>query len=395
MQANDPFLLQLLVIFLWAKILGELFEQLHMPAVLGEILAGIILGPYATAIILPSGAVNSIAQLGAIFLLFTVGLGTSPKDIIKVGQESLMVAAAGISLTFLFGFSYMMLRHAAAHEATFVAAAMLATSAGITARVLGDMNVLHTRAAQIILGAAVFDDIFGMLVLAIVVGLLSAGGLQWLQFGLLFAEAIGFVIFMIFFAPRVIQRMRPGLSRMSSRDAPLILALAICLLLSVAAEKIGMAAIIGAFFAGLAFAEYSPEWNLLPRVKAINEFLSPYFFFIMGSRLNITVFSKDLALVAIVISLLAIISKLIGCGLPLLRYGWRISAQVGVGMVPRGEVGLIVALVGLQMSMITQSSYAILICMTGATIIVSVPSVRWLFRTDARRRVTDLAEEMT
>ncbi len=385
----DPFLLQLFVIFIWTKVFGELFEQLSLPAVLGEILAGILLGPYLAALIHPSDAVTSIAEVGAIFLLFTVGLETSPKELIRIGTESLAVALGGITLPFILGFVYMVLRHEPAHLATFVAAAMVATSVGITARVLGDMHVLHTHAAKIIIGAAVFDDILGMTLLGIVVGIVSVGGVKWLQLGTLLVEAVGFALFMIFYAPRLVSRMRPGLQRMSTQNAPLILALAICLGFSVLAEKVGMAAIIGAFFAGLAFAEYSPEWNLRSRVNAINEFLAPYFFFVMGAQLNVHVFTPAVILSAIAISVLAIFSKLIGCGLPVLHEGWETALKVGIGMVPRGEVGLIVALVGLQMKMITAAAYAIVIFMTASTTIFTPILLRYLFRKEARRRAED------
>jgi len=376
----DPFLLQLLVIFLWAKIFGELFEQLSLPAVLGEILSGVVLGPYLTAFVIPTDATTSIGELGAIFLLFTVGLGTRPKELIRIGASALGVATAGMALPFLMGFIYLLIRHHPTHESAFIAAAMVATSVGITARVLEDLGVLQTRPARIILGAAVFDDILGMVLLAVVVGLVSSGNIAWIQLSLLLVEAVGFAIVMIFFAPRVIQHMRPGLERMETHNAPLVLALAICLALSVGAEKIGMASIIGAFFAGLAFAEYAPEWNLTPRVAGINEFLSPFFFFIMGAKLNLSVFSPSLLVAAGVISVLAIISKLVGCGLPVLREGWDTALKVGVGMTPRGEVGLIVALIGLQMKMVSDAAYAIVVFMTAATTIFAPIVLRLLYR---------------
>src|SRR5262249_15410043 len=156
------------------------------------------------------------------------------------------------------------------------------------------------------------------------------GGVSWVQVGTVLGEALAFALFMIFYAPRLVRRMRPGLQRMSTQNAPLILSLAICLGFSVLAEKVGMAAIIGAFFAGLAFAEYSPEWNLGPRVHAINEFLAPYFFFIMGAQLNLRVFTPDVIVSAVVISILAIIAKLVGCGLPVLNEGWETALKVGV-----------------------------------------------------------------
>lgn len=379
-QGADTFLLELFAIFVWAKAFAELFEQLTLPAVLGEILAGIILGPHLTALVVPSDTVESIAEIGAIFLLFTVGLETRPGDLIKVGRQSLRVAVAGVVVPFVLGFTYLHLRHTAVHESVFIAAAMVATSVGITARVLSDLHALNTREARVILGAAVFDDILGMVVLTIVAGMVAGENVRWLHLGVLVAEALGFAIFMIFIGPRVVRRIRPGLKRMSSHDAPLILALAICLGLSVAATKIGMAAIIGAFFAGLVFADYSPEWNLQPRAHAIVEFLAPFFFFVMGARLDVHLFTGSVWLTAIVISVLAIISKVLGCGLPMLLDGIHSATKVGVGMLPRGEVALIVALIGLQSKAISQEGYAVVIFMAAITTLIAPPLLRYLFR---------------
>ena len=384
MSANHPFLLELFLIFVWAKLFGEVFERLRLPAVLGEILAGVMIGPYGAGLVVPSDAIKDVAEVGAIFLLFTVGLEIQPKDLLSVGPTSLYVALAGITVPFLCGFGYMLLSGHSTPEATFVAAAMVATSVGITARVLGDLNVLHTRAARIILGAAVFDDILGLILLGVVGGLVSSSGSFWVQTLITSIEAVAFALIMIFYAPRVVRRMEPGVQRMSMPNAPLIIALAICLGLSYAAAQIKMAAIVGAFFAGLAFAEYSPQWNLRPRVLAINEFLAPFFFFTMGSQLNIGVFDRKFVVSAIAISVLAFLSKLAGCGLPVLRFGWKTAAKVGMGMVPRGEVGLIVALSGLQMNAISERAYALVIFMTGVTTLVAPPLVKLLFQPEGQ-----------
>lgn len=388
-HTGHELLLEMFFIFVWAKLFGEVFEQLSLPAVLGEILAGVILGPYLTGLIEPSETINAIAGVGAVFLLFTVGLEIRPNELIRVGRKSLRVALVGVAIPFAFGFFYMRLVGASPHEATFVAAAMVATSVGITARLMDDLHVLQTRVARIILGAAVFDDILGMILLAVVAGLASTAGISWLQLSVVALEAVSFAVFMIFFGPRVIRGLRPGLERMSTQNAPLIMALAICLGLSTAAERIGMAAIIGAFFAGLAFSEYSPEWNLYPRVHAINEFLAPFFFFTMGARLNVKLFTGDVLLAAGIITILAIIAKLVGCGLPLLREGWPTAIRVGLGMTPRGEVALIVALVGLQMKMISEQAYAIVLFMTAATTLIAPPILRVLFRHDAAHATTE------
>jgi Kef-type K+ transport system membrane component KefB len=376
----EALLLELFAIFVSAKVIGEIFERLGLPAVLGEILAGVGLGPYALGWITPTDIIHSVAEIGAIFLLFSAGLETSPSDLIRVGRQSLLVAVAGVVVPFVLGFSYMLARGDKPTEAVFVGAAMVATSVAITARVLGDVHVLSTRTARIILGAAVFDDILGMVLLAVVASLASGGHLEWLHLSILSAEAVAFALFMIFVAPRIVRRIRPRVDRLSNQNAPLILTLAICLFLSWLSVKIGMAAIIGAFFAGLMFADYAPEWNLLPRVSGITEFLAPFFFFAIGARLDLQLLRGNVLVAAAAVSLLAIISKVIGCGLPLLGEGWPTVFRVGVGMMPRGEVALIVALVGLQSKIVTQSTYAIVVFMTAVTTLIAPPLLRYLFR---------------
>jgi len=379
-HGHEQLLLELFAVFVSAKVVGELFERFRLSSVVGEILAGVVFGPYALGWIQPGDTVYSIAEIGAIFVLFSAGLETSARDLIRVGGKAMQVAAAGVIIPFLLGFAYMKLRGDASSEAIFVGAAMVATSVGITARVLGNLGVLSTQTAKIILGAAVFDDILGMLLLAVVAGLSAGGHLHWLHLGVLFAEAFGFALFMMLVAPRIVKRMEPRVGRLSTENAPLIVALAICLFLSWLSAKIGMAAIIGAFFSGLVFADYAPGWNLRPRVGGITEFLAPYFFFAIGSRLNTKLFSGDLLIDAVIVSLLAIISKVIGCGLPLLGQGWRKIFQVGIGMMPRGEVALIVALVGLQSGIVLQSTYAIVVFMTAVTTLLAPPLLRYVFR---------------
>jgi Kef-type K+ transport system membrane component KefB len=380
MHEHDLLLFELFAIFVAAKVIGETFERLKLPAVLGEILAGVLIGPYALGWIHPSDTLKAIAEIGAIFVLFHAGLEVSPQDLVKVGRTAVLVAVAGIIVPFALGFVYMHWRGDVLTESVFVGVAMVATSVGITARVLGDMGVLSSSIAKIILGAAVFDDILGMLLLAVVDGLAQGGGVDWLKLGILAVEALLFALFMIFIGPRILSKLRPSVARLSTHNAPLIVALMVCLGLSYAASKIGMAAIIGAFFAGMIFSECSPEWDLRPRVHAITEFLGPFFFFSIGSQLDVKLFNKDVLLVAIVVSLLAIVSKVVGCGLPLMRESWHAALSVGVGMMPRGEVALIVALVGLNSRIVSQSTYAVVVFMTAVTTILAPPLLRILFR---------------
>ncbi|MBO0910294.1 MAG: cation:proton antiporter [Acidobacteria bacterium] len=376
----ERLLLELFVIFVSAKAVGELFERFALPSVLGELLAGALLGPYALGWIPSSDIIHSVAQLGAIFVLFSAGLETSPGELVRISGKSLRVAAAGIVVPFLLGFAYMKLRGSFTSESVFVGAAMVATSVGITARVFADLRLLSTETAKIVLGAAVFDDILGMVLLAVVGGMASGGGVSWLHMGVLIGEATGFALFMMFVAPHLVRRIEPRLEQLSTQNASLVVALAICLLLSWLAVKIQMAAIIGAFFAGLVFADYAPQWNLLSRVSGITEFLAPFFFFAIGSQLNGSLFTREIVISAMVVSLLAIVSKMIGCGLPMIGEGWRQVLQVGTGMMPRGEVALIVALVGLQSGIVTQSTYAIVVLMTAVTTILAPPLLRLLYR---------------
>src|SRR5436305_15073097 len=177
--AEQLLLLELFATFVSAKAVGELFERFALPSVLGEILAGAILGPYALGWIQVTDTVHSVADLGAIFVLFSAGLEISPGELIRISGKSLRVAVAGVVVPFVLGFFYMKLRGDASSEAVFVGAAMVATSVGITARVFADLHLLSTETAKIILGAAVFDDILGMVLLAVVGGLASGGVVQW------------------------------------------------------------------------------------------------------------------------------------------------------------------------------------------------------------------------
>src|SRR5947199_7749653 len=381
----EQLLLELFAIFVSAKAVGELFERISLPSVLGEILAGALLGPYALGWIPVTDIIHSVADLGAIFVLFTAGLETSPGELIRIGAKSLRVAVAGVVVPFVLGFFYMKLHGNVTSESVFVGAAMVATSVGITARVFADLHLLSTETAKIILGAAGFDDILGMLLLAVVGGIAS-GGVNWLHMGVLIGEASGFALFMMFVAPRIVRRIEPGVEHLSIQNASLVVALAICLLLSWLAVKINIAAIIGAFFAGLVFADYAPQRNLLPRVSGITELLAPFFFFTIGARLNASLLTKEILISALIVSLLAVVSKIIGCGLPMVGHGWRQVLQVGTGMMPRGEVALIVALAGLTAGIVTETTYSIVVIMTAVTTILAPPLLRILFRREIEER---------
>ncbi len=364
--------------FAGGKALAEVFERLHQPAVVGELLAGVLLGPSLLAVIHPSELTAGLAEIGAIFLLFTVGLETRPKDLLEVGGTASLVAVLGVLLPLVMGFFYMRALDHTMVESIFVGAAMVATSVGITARVLADAGVLSTRVARVILGAAVLDDILGMIVLA-VVSSLSAGRVNYLSLAIVAGEAVGFSLLVIFFGSRVVGRFHPAVARLRARNGAFVLSVILCLGLSLASVYIGMAAIIGAFLAGLALADHSEQYRLRENAHPIMEFLAPFFFVMLGAQVNLKTIAHPglLGMIAMVCAL-AILSKLIGCGLGALSLGFRDALRIGVGMVPRGEVGLIVAGVGLRLRTISDSVYAVVLAMSIVTTLFAPPVLRFL-----------------
>jgi len=378
MEHSGQLLIDLFLMFAGGKVLAEIFERLRQPAVVGELLAGVLLGPSLLALIQPNELTEGLAEMGAIFLLFTVGLEIKPRDLLQVGGIATLVATLGVAIPFVMGFVYMRVIDHAMVESIFVGAAMVATSVGITARVLADAGVLSSRVARVILGAAVLDDILGMIVLA-VVSSLSEGRINYLSLAIVTGEAVGFSLLVIFFGSHVVGRFRPAVAKLRARNSAFALSVVLCLGLSLASLYIGMAAIIGAFLAGLALADYSEQYHLQQNAHPIMEFLAPFFFVLLGAQINVrTVYQPGLLGMIGVICLLAVVSKMIGCGLGALSLGFKDAARIGVGMVPRGEVGLIVAGVGLRLHTISDAIYAVVLSMSIVTTIFAPPVLRFL-----------------
>jgi Kef-type K+ transport system membrane component KefB len=378
MENTTKMLLDLLLIFAGAKIMGEIFERIKQPPVIGEILAGIILGPYVFGLILPSDVETSLvyrvlAEIGVIILLFTVGLRVRIDEMMKVGLTSLVVATLGVILPFFFGYLYTLTVEQSTIEAMFIGAAMVATSVGITARVFADLGILDSRVAKVMLGAAVIDDILGLLVLAVVTGV-GKGAISYLKIALITLEAVGFVLFIVILGKKLVFRVAPRLNFIKSRNAPFILAILFCLGLSAVASYIDLAAIVGAFMAGMVLAELNLEFNFSLKFESLYQFLVPFFFVLMGTQVDLSVFTKfNLIGAALILTGFAIVGKLVGCGIGALGLGWKEAAVVGVGMVPRGEVGMIVASLGLGMGAISSDLYSIVIFMVVATTILTPP----------------------
>lgn len=369
----------LLIMFVAAKVTAELFERLEQPAVVGEILAGIFIGPQVLNWVSPNDLTSALAELGAVFLLFSVGLETVPHTLIQASKVALPVAVGGVVLPFAFGYGAMYALGYSQPQDLFMGAALVATSVGITARVLKRMNMLQTKSARLILSAAVIDDILGLLVLAIVSSM-AKGSADWAQIGTTAVMAVGFTVFMATVGARVVKRAAPRLQRLHIGESFFISGMAFCLLLAVLSERIGVAGIVGAFLAGMAFAEPSHDTGMHERTNALTEFLVPFFLVNIGLQLQLDTLRDPATLgLCALLTALAIISKIIGCGGVLWRQGRRVVGQVGVGMVPRGEVGIIVAQVGLSAGILTPKLFAVAVFMAVATTLIAPPFIQRFF----------------
>jgi Na+:H+ antiporter len=380
MGEETRILLTLFIMLAAAKFMAELFERLRQPAVAGEIIAGILIGPSLLNLAAPTEITSILAEIGVIFLLFNVGLETKPAAIFKVGKSAAMVAVLGVVLPFIAGWLLMKAWGSTRVESLFVGTALVATSVGITARVLSAMGLLDAPTARIILGAAVIDDILGLLVLA-VVSSMAAGAVNYIEILTTAALAIGFTVFIAFVATPVVTRVASRADRLRSGHGMFILGLVLCLGLSVAAAFIGVAAIIGSFLAGMAMAEASEDHpNMRRQINGVTEFLVPFFLVNIGMQLRLDVFrSPSVVVLCVVVTLVAVATKLFGCGLGAINLGIKRAAQVGMGMVPRGEVGIIVAQIGLSLAVIGPELYGVVLFMAVATTLIAPPFLKILY----------------
>lgn len=373
-------LIELFVAYAAARSAGEIATRLRQPAVVGEVLAGVLLGPSLLGWIRPDITLETVATLGAIILLFQAGLETRVSDFARVGRVAVLVALGGVLVPLVGGYLLLASLGYSAAASLFGGAALVATSVGVTARVLQDTGLSTTREARIVLAAAIIDDVLGLLVLAVVAGI-GRGSVSILHVGLVALEAAAFVAFQLFVAPRLITHGARYVERLRIADAPLSVALTILLGLAALAEASGLASIVGAFFAGMMFAETADRWSLEERTRPLYGFLVPFFFVLAGVRVDIRVLAQPaiiwqgLGLVAV-----AIVAKVVGCGFGAISEGWRPALAVGFGMVPRGEVGLIVASLGLSLGVVTGPLYAMVLLVTLVTTIVAPPFLPRLFR---------------
>ncbi|MFN6964618.1 MAG: cation:proton antiporter [Pyrinomonadaceae bacterium] len=376
-------LLALFVMLAAAKLMAEIFERLRQPAVVGEILAGVVIGPSMLGWVVPSDLISVLAEIGVIFLLFMVGLETKPQTIFNVGRRALMVGVSGVVLPFAAGYLIAWWWDGSFVEAMFIGAALVATSVGITARVLGAMGLLDTQSARIILGAAVIDDILGLIILSLV-SAVSKGSVDYTALAKTAGAAVLFTGFVALVGSRLMTRLAPAVERLRLSKPFFNIGLILCLGLSFAAIFVGVAAIIGAFLAGMALAEATEDNKGMHRLTSgVTEFMVPFFLVNIGMQLDLAIFrDPSVVALAVIVTIVAVATKFVGCGLGAWGMRPREMAQIGAGMVPRGEVGIVVAQIGLGMAAISQQFFGAVLFMAVATTLIAPPFVKLLFSED-------------
>jgi Kef-type K+ transport system membrane component KefB len=373
--------LSLLLVFGAAKILAELCERIHVPGVVGGLMAGILLGPSALRWIEYREPLNAFAELGVMFLLFQVGLEIKPTDLLRVGKTAMAVAVLGVVLPFLFGWGIMAAVGRTQIEAIFLGAALVATSVGITAQILASKGLLSHHTSRIILAAAVIDDVLGLLVLAVVSSAGAAGGVDFLGIGTTAAASILFVVAIVKFGAPTVNRVLPRLrDSMRAAEAEFTIAVIFLFFMALVATYSGVAAIIGAFLAGMALSETASR-RVHTLAHGAGELMIPFFLASIGLQLDLgPMGSLDTLALALVVVLAAIVSKGAGCALGAWNLGFRDAARIGAGMVPRGEVGLVVAQVGLKTGNVSQEVYGLAVFMAVATTVIAPLLLNLTFR---------------
>lgn len=370
--------LALLVVFVSAKLLGELFERLRQPSIVGEILAGVLIGPHVLGWIGPSEALSLLGELGVMFLLFRVGLEVKSSELVALGGQALLIAASGVVVPFLCGWGISVWWGLPTLEAVFIGAAMVATSVGITAQVLASGGWLSERASKLIVAAAVIDDVLGLLVLA-AVSSMARGAVNYTDLAVTAGIAGGFTLLVVFAGSRVMRNLLPKIrGGMRGVEAEFTIALGLLFGLALLASYAGVAAIIGAFLAGMALSE-SIDGRVLPLTDGVTKFLVPFFLVGIGLNFDMTSFRENAGFTLLIVAA-AVLSKLVACGVAALQLGRVDALRVGVGMIPRGEVGMVVAQIGLGFGVMAQSVYGTIVFMSIATTLIAPPLLRRAFR---------------
>lgn len=362
----------LFVLLLAAKMGEEVFRRLGQPGVVGEIAGGLLVGPHVLGLVIPGETAIVLSEIGVVILLFAVGLEIKTGQLLEVGRPAAVTAVLGVVFPISAGAAYALVVGEPPATAAFVGLALAATSVGITSRVLSEMGVLDRRFSRIIVGAAVIDDVLALILIGIVSGM-AEGDLGLATIGLV-VGALGFVGLGFAIARRARGLRREVFTWPLFTDTPLVLAFLLMLGLAILAAYIGLAAIIGAFVAGLIVAETEAQDETEHEIKPLASIFTPFFFAVTGAQLDLAALGDPkLAVAALLLAALGIATKVLA-GLIGARGTGRWSAlAVGVGMAPRGEVGIVVVTLGLSLGLLTSSLFsAVLVAVVLTTVAAPV-----------------------
>jgi len=388
----ERFLLLLAVILVAAKVLGELAERIAQPAVIGELLAGVLLGPSVLGFVDPNlPALHLFAEIGVVLLLFGIGLETDLKRLLSVGGAAATVAVVGVALPFALGYGVGHALGLGTLPAIVAGAALTATSVGITARVLSDLGMLKSVEGQIVLGAAVIDDVIGLIILAVVTDLVAGQEPSILGVLRTTGVAFGFIIVVLVAGRFLIPPLFRLIARSGKEQTIAAMALALAFLLAVLASQVGSALIIGAFAAGLVLAPTEHVHAVEHGIVRLANVFVPIFFVAVGAAVDVRTFgSRDVLLVGLALTGVAILGKFAAGFAPV----WIRARKtlIGVGMIPRGEVGLIFAQTGLTAGVLNAGTFSALMLMVLVTTFIAPPLLRQLATKPERGAAAPLPE---
>ena len=373
-------LAMLVAIFVGTRLLGELAQRVGQPSVLGELIAGVILGGSVLGIVNPADPViATMAEIGVIVLLFAIGLETELASLARVGTTAVAVAIAGVVLPFAFGYGSAIALGLDQIPALVCGAALCATSIGISARVLSELGWLDTSEGKVVLGAAVIDDIVGLVILAVIASLVSGDPPTVWSVTRIAGIAVAFVVAAVLVGSMVASPIFRHIERIRTPGALGVFGLAFAFLLAWLAALAGSAMIVGAFAAGLVLHGVHSRHDIEKATTTIGHFFVPVFFASVGAAVDLKALMDPRALlVGGVLIVTGIVGKVLAGFAPFWFKGNKLL--VGIAMVPRGEVGLIFAQMGLAAAAINAGEFGAIMLMVLATTFVTPPALSWLSR---------------
>jgi Kef-type K+ transport system membrane component KefB len=368
--------LSLLILFVAAKIGEEVFRRIHQPGVIGELIGGFIVGPFALGLVDITLTAEVFAELGVIILLFVVGLEVRIDDLRAVGPMAIGVGVIGFILPILAGIAVGLAIGTDMLAAVLIGLALAATSIGITSRVLAEMGVLDRAFSRVILGAAIVDDILALLAIGLLSGF--AEGDLGVDTVLVLIAGLVFVAVGLALAPLGRRVPRSVFVWPKFADTPVVPVFIIMFVGAVLATFVGLAAIIGAFVVGLIIAETPVRDEVESGFRPLVGIFTPFFFAVTGANIDLSaLLDFELLVIVLVLTVLGVITKLVGGFVGAFRLGRWNAVVVGLGMSPRGEVGIVVAALGLSLALIDRETYAVLLAAVILTTLVAPVMLQW------------------